>query len=662
MPQIYEPSRALSEDWRSFFLENKDEMFILPCAGNVPIELNGRWMLLNIMLTYPLIKYGVEINALRHLHLKGIYDGTSHAKVTTQVALSLEAAGFSRHEFGHDIIMTVQDAHNMTYTHLGAFVKTMDIFSIADTVIQEGVEEVLTIDYGNIDDKNIQRMENVFQDQTKKVTKLLESNELKINVFRAPLLCGALKKDQFHQFILSAGPRTDTDESMFLRPVVGSFLGGMVDIQDLLLESRSAAKATHYNKTQMPKTAYQNRKVSIQSSVIDKIYPGDCGSDVYITLTPTEKTVGNFSGRYYKGFNGELLELTPDRYADVVEKEIELRDPITCRHTNGYCEVCGGTITKSFSGLENPGFLANINTGAPVSQQVLSTKHLIKTDASEYEINEELDDIFMSFRNNIYLRPPIAKRVSRIAIGFQRQDIAQLNDLRHHSDTNALSAKRFSSIKWLSMGQLGDDGVIRKNGSRVSMGGEAKVYPHLSPEILSVIRNHPEDIVEQDKISWILLRNIDPEAPVMQCAVVNRSIKQYVDNFSALITKDVEKFRSANLFMDTLSTMIWERVPAHSTHISCLVKACLITSRKDFHVPVVTDPDNVMFGTLHRNIAMRSIGALMAFERYNQITNKPSTYVTPKLDGVYDKFMAFSDDVEESLSFPDISEVEEPYS
>jgi hypothetical protein len=472
-------------------------------------------------------------------------------------------------------------------------------------------------------------------------------------VFRAPLLCGALKKDQFHQFVGSAGPRTDTDESMFLRPVVGSFVGGMVDIQDLLLESRSAAKATHMNKTQMPATAYQNRKISIQSSVIANIYAGDCGSNVFLTLTPTKKTVKHFKGRFYKSLSGGLVEITEDRFNDVVEKEIQIRDPITCRHTDGYCEVCGGTLTKSFSGLENAGFLANINTGAPVSQQVLSTKHLIKTDAAEYEIHEELDDIFMSFRNQIYLRPPIAKRAGRIAIGFRREDIAQLNDLRHHADDNTLSAKRFSVIKYINMGQVDDNGVIHKNGSRVPMGGgDAKTYPHLSPEVLHVIRNHPEDIVEQDKISWLLLRHIDPEAAVMQCSVVNRSIKQYVANFSALMTKDVERYRSANQFMEVLTNMIWERVGAHSTHISCLAKACLITSRKDFHVPIVEDPDNVMFGTLHRNIAMRSIGGLMAFERYNQITNKPATYVTPKHHMVYDAFMGYSDDIEEQMNWP----------
>lgn len=652
MPEIYEPSRALIEDWRTFFVDRKDDSFILPCENNIPVELNGRWMLLNIMLTYPLIKYGVPISADRHLHLKGIYDATSHATVTTQVALSLENAGFSRAEFGHDIIMTVQDAHNMCFTHLGPFVKTMDIFGIADTIIQEGVEEHLQIDYGNIDDRNIQRMEKIFQEKSEEVTRLLQSDVPKINVFRAPLLCGALKKNQFHQFALSAGPRTDTNEGMFLRPVVGSFLGGMVDIQDLVLESRSAAKATHYNKTQMPATAYQNRKISIQSSVIASIYLGDCGSDVYITMTPTEKTIKYFSGRFYLDELGVLVEITADRYESLIDKTIKLRDPITCRYTDGYCEVCGGTLTRSFAGLENAGFLANINTGAPVSQQVLSTKHLITTDSSEYEVHEELDDIFLSFRNNIYLRSPIAKRISRIAIGFRREDIAQLNDLRHHADDSSLSAKRFSNIKYINMGQVGEDGIIRKNGSRVPMGGESKTYPHLSPEVLHVIRNHPDDIVEQDKISWFMLRNVNPESPIMQCSVVNRSIKQYVAKFSALITKEVEKFRSANDFMEILTNMIWDRVGAHSTHISCLAKACLITSRKDLHVPVVEDPDNVMFGTLHRNIAMRSIGGLMAFERYNQITNKPATYVTPKYTMVYDPFMGYSDSIEEQMYWP----------
>ena len=184
------------------------------------------------------------------------------------------------------------------------------------------------------------------------------------------------------------------------------------------------------------------------------------------------------------------------------------------------------------------------------------------------------------------------------------------------------------------------------------MGGETKTYPHLSPEILAIIRDNPDDITIQNGVAWLLLRNIDPDVPIMQCTVVNNSIKRFVKRFSDLVTNDVERYRSMNDFMRDLTRLIWPRVGTHITHVSCLARACLITSRKDFHVPVMTDPDSVMFGKLGRIIPMRSIGGLFAFERYNLATNKPVTYITPKRHGIYDEFMGYADTIERDMNWP----------
>lgn len=661
MAEIYDPIQALSTDWRSVFVSRKDDLFILPCEDG-DVTLNGRWMLLNIMLTMPLIKRRRPINGAKHLITRGIYDNSSHAAATTQIAKSLVEAGYSREEIGQDILMTVMDAHNMCYTHLGAYVRSMDIDSIAATIFQDGVDTELKMDYGDVNDGNIKRMEKAFKKKSIIITDLLESNKLSTNVFRAPLLCGSLKVKQFHQFVLSAGPRTDTDDHIFKKPVIGSFLGGMQGIQDLAIESRSASKANHYNKTQMPTTSYQNRKISIQTSVIANIYAGDCGSNVFIDFVPTKDTVKHFEGRFFAGPDGLLMELTKERFPLVVDRKVAFRDPTTCIWQDGYCETCGGTLTRSFVGLGNAGFLSNVNTGAPVAQQVLSTKHLISTDAAEYEVPAGLSEYFISDTNDIYFRPEWRSRVPGMAIGFRPEDLAQLNDLRYHPDNMDIPAKRFTNIKFLYMGIVKADGSIFRNGAREPMGGETKIYPHLSPEVLHVIRNHPEDLVQQDGIAWLLMKNINPEDSVMQCTVVNNSIKRYVQRFSVLVTKDVERYHSLNDFLTDLTNLIWERVGTHSTHISCLAKACLITSRKDFNVPVVTNPDDVMFGTLHRNIAMRSIGGLMAFERYNQVTNKPATYITPKRDSSYDKFMGYTDQEKSDANWPlsGVNHLEEP--
>jgi len=480
MPQIYDPQTALTTDWRTFFLENRDEIFILPCVDK-DVEMNGRWMLLNIMLCMPLIKRHRPITAEKHLMTSGVYDASEHAKRETEICRSLEAMGYSREELGHDIISTVMDAHNMCYTHLGQFVRTMDIFAIADTILQKDVREMCTMDYGDIEDKQIKRMEREFNEKAEVMYKTFSGDTIGTNIFRAPLLCGALKKGQFYQFALSAGPRTDTDDRIFLRPVVGSFLSGMYDIKDLAIESRSASKATHYQKTQMSNTQYQNRKFHIQGSAMRHLYPGDCGSNVYMTYEPTEKTVGHYVGKFYLDGNNKLVELTKDRFSEVVDKVVKFRSVITCKYQDGYCEKCGGTITTSFPRDGNVGFLSNVNTGAPVAQQVLSTKHLISTDAAEYEIPSEFTEILSATMNNVFIRQAHKAKLTSLAIGFQPRDISKLNDLKYIGIDSDLHAEYYTDIKYMYLGRVKEDGSVLKISPRVSMASDNKTYPHLSP-------------------------------------------------------------------------------------------------------------------------------------------------------------------------------------
>lgn len=654
MPQsaeLYDLKNVLTTDWQTFFVDNRDGKFLLPCEEGT-VELSGARCLLNIMLTLPLIKRGHPISRDRHMLLSGIYNSKEHAKRLTEVSRDLQKYGYTLESLGHDMIGAANMALNLCSTHLGEHIKTMDIFGLAETILQPEAKDTCTIKYGDVNDKQIQRMEKAFQDQSDEMYKLLSGNTLPYNILQAPLQCGALKSGQFYQFVLSAGPRTDTDEDIFKRPVVGSFLSGMHDILDLAIESRSAAKANHYNNTQMDKAQYTNRKIHLQNSILRYLYLGDCGSQVYMTYEPVDATVRLYHGKYFLTPGGELVELTTSRYKEVIGKSVQFRDPITCRYTDGYCETCGGTITKTFPRNGNVGFLANVNAGAPATQQVLSTKHHVNTDAEEYRVPEPLKPLLHSLGNNIFIRPSLQVRAKTMALGFKPNNIAQLNDLQYYIPTTGGNAAYFTELTYLSVGEIQEDGQVRQEISRTAMAGEGKAYPYLSPEVLTVIRQHPEDIVIQGNIAWLLLRNVDLSKPIMQCTVVNKSIKRFVDEFGALVTRGIEKYTSANDFMRVFTKLLWDKVPTHITHVAVMARAAMLTSRKDFRIPMVTNPDNVMFGTLGKIIPMRSPGALFAFQGIHIAFNRPITFIAPKDHGVFDEFMGSADLIERDIEWP----------
>lgn len=651
MPAFYDPSRALHENWRDFFLQNCDEWFTFPTIeGN--IEIQGKWLHLNIMICMPIIMRGHPISSKNHMIIDKIYGAGIHAEVSTRIVRYLEDLGYPRNTLGHDVMSTHMAAHNMCYTHLGSYVGTMDIFSIADTVLQEEMIEATNMDYGDIDDKNIKRMETLFRERSEQVVQLLRTDKLKHNCFRGSLLVGALKEKQFHQSLISAGPRSDTDERIFLRPVEGSFLSGMFNILDYIIESRSAAKAKQANAQQMSTASYASRKNHIQASVMRYLYPGDCGSNVFIDYHPSKKTIKFLSGRFYKTEDGSLREITEDIYEKLVGMTLELRDPHGCRYTDGVCEVCAGTISKSLPREGNLGFIANSKTGSPITQAVLSTKHLVSTDAVEYVIPVKVSGFLVAKHNDIFLGADAIAQAKIRVIGFAVKDIKKLNDLKYSANSQRPSSY-YSNIMNFYIGDLDENGNVTKVRSKTAMKDSRIVsYPHLSPELLHVIRTYPEDQIPQDDILWLKLDHVDFTKPIMHCTVMNNSIRNFVDQFRELMTKDIERYTSVNDLMLELCNLIWSRVGAHSTHIAILARSALVTSKSDFSIPVVTDPNNVMYSKQTRIIPMRSVGGIFAFERFRGATMKPGTYIVGKPHGEYDEFMGFTDMIERDANWP----------
>lgn len=656
MPILYQPERVLTEDFRTYLIANENTDFLLPCEeGNV--EIKGNWLLINLIIAMPLIKRYRPISRDKHLLLTGIYTSKEHAKVLTKISRTLEDLGYTREALSEDMILTVNDMHNLCITHLGDYIRTMDIFGIADTILQENIKDLSTPDYGNIEMNNIAQMETMFKTRSQEVVSLLRSDTLAINVFRAPLLCGALKEDQFAQFVHSAGPKTDTDDRMFRRPVVGSYLSGFYDIMDLSIESRAAAKAAYYNANQMASAQYNNRKTHIQTSAVNHLYLGDCGSDAYMTYEINPVTVHNFLGKFYLNASGELVELTRERFKDVVGTIIKIRDVPTCRYTDGYCEMCGGTITRSFSRTGNVGFMANVNVGAPFAQKVLSTKHLTATTVIPYRVPEALSIVFLSISHQIFLTDQAIGKMGSLCFGFKIKDVAKVNDLRNCAPEHVDEMiTHFSNITSLYIGEMKENGTIVKLSNQISdLQGGDKTYPHLSPEVLNVMRAHPEDLSVEGQTVWFRIRHTDPMKPFMECSVVNSSIRHAVEKFQKALATDVSRFKSLNDFMTEMTRLIWDegKVDAHVTHIACLAKACLITNHHNFSIPQVQDPDHVMFGTLGRIIPARSIGALFAYERFSVAANRPLTYVVPKQHQFFDEFMGYSDLIDANMHWPE---------
>ena len=79
----------------------------------------------------------------------------------------------------------------------------------------------------------------------------------------------------------------------------------------------------------------------------EKIYEGDCGTQVTLPFEITAANCKKCIGKNIVDDNGNIFPLTRNNINDYIDKTVNMRSAITCRHTNGVCEVCAGLIHRN---------------------------------------------------------------------------------------------------------------------------------------------------------------------------------------------------------------------------------------------------------------------------------------------------------------------------
>lgn len=643
--------RLQFSDWREYLLQRKDHLFEIETEEG-PFIMEGCWVHLNMMICMPLITRKQPISRKRHLIYKQIYSAKLHSKKSSAIRKDL-IKNFDRMSVQREILMTMQDAHNTCYTHIGSYIRGINIFDLGDVILDKELNPLFTIDVSKEREKGIDAVEQKIQHEAKFAVGALMDDKNKWNVLYAPLKCGVLKTDQFHQVVMMIGSRTDVDEYIFPQALECSYLSGFRNITDLAIESRSGAKAGHYNKTQMSEAQYLNRRIQILCIDDHKLHKGDCGSTLGTEYLVEEADKARYLGKYMFDRDGGLTILTEDNIDSVVGKTIKVRSTGTCRHDDGYCHVCGGELTENFPDNINVGTTSNVESGQKVAQNVLSTKHFLMANMTEYDIPDALENYLQRIGNGIYFRRSCKDIMDKLAIGFQPRDIARIEDIRLVKDTSAVTPDYFSEIKYLNIGKVEPDGTVTSQSTRVPMKGKGDVYPYLSPEVLQMIEQHPDVIARDPKIVWIKLNAFDITTPVFRYSIVNDSIIQFTKDLSNFVSKEIGKYTSYSAAVHVLRDFLWKRkIDTHITHIETIIKSFLITGDLDYSIGVIENPDNVRFGTLGRTIPRRSIGAQFVFERTREYMASPTISTIPKKSGQFDEFMGYSDICERDRFWP----------
>lgn len=150
------------------------------------------------------------------------------------------------------------------------------------------------------------------------------------------------------------------------------------------------------NKDYMGAAGYFNRNLMMLAygTISPTVY--DCGSKNPIPITVDETILEMFDGRYYyEEKNNGILKVLHKGDKDKIGKRFWFRSPCTCNLNEDCCHICYGQRAMKVADLTGGFIYTTELMTSRVSQNILSAKHLLKSNAEKIVFSPSFDKYFI---------------------------------------------------------------------------------------------------------------------------------------------------------------------------------------------------------------------------------------------------------------------------
>lgn len=332
------------------------------------------------------------------------------------------------------------------------------------TVIERYQEA--SIEFSLIDNHSIMTFESVFLDDYRKSEKIRELNNLIIDqslqtsevekllkektielvnelgrtknpIWYVSKAGSHIKPKQVQELFISYGQIPDISGNVIPYTMQGNgFATGYVDPSTYYIASTGARLSAIMNKEHMGEAGYLSRNLILLSRTMTLSHSTyDCGTQHMLKLFVRDSNfLHRLENKWYCESEGETLKLI--HYEDckhLIGKTIYIRSIVTCAGKDEVCHLCYGN--DSHLVMNMPG-MAVFNTevySEPVSQNILSTKHLLFTAATQIVFSESFHKYFKYNSGDVYLKDieemneDIQNIVSNLSIRMEEGNVTQVN-------------------------------------------------------------------------------------------------------------------------------------------------------------------------------------------------------------------------------------------
>ncbi len=217
-----------------------------------------------------------------------------------------------------------------------------------------------------------------------------------------------IKPKQVQELFISYGQIPDVTGNVIPYTMQGNGLStGYLDPTTYYIAATGARLSAIMNKEHMGEAGYLSRNLILASRTLklsQTVY--DCGTKHLLSLTVTDSTfLHRLENKWYCEHLGEPLKML--HYEDckhLIGKRIHVRSVITCACGDETCHVCYGGDSHLVMNMPGMSIFNTEVYSEPVSQNILSTKHLLFTAANKLGFSKTFDKYFKYNAGDIYLK------------------------------------------------------------------------------------------------------------------------------------------------------------------------------------------------------------------------------------------------------------------
>jgi hypothetical protein len=241
-------------------------------------------------------------------------------------------------------------------------------------------------------------IESIINSNLKEIMKIISETD---NMMKYYARSGAgVNAKQFGQVLSLIGSKPDLFGNIIPYPINTSFLRGL-SVRDFYINALGARKALITNHQQVRNSGYLTRKISMLLMDTKLSDIEDCGSheNNYIEINiNNKKTLSRLSKRFY--LKDGKLETIDTSDESLIGKTIKIPSPISCASNDGICKKCYGKLFDINKDL-NIGMIAVLILTDPLTQRLLSAKHLLETRSSKIDWGKKFEELMIINRNLI---------------------------------------------------------------------------------------------------------------------------------------------------------------------------------------------------------------------------------------------------------------------